>query len=79
MFEDVYVGRDSGTLEQLKELSSKRRVIEESINESSFITDAIAREISGGLTSPCEQVLSNNCCMPIIPVLESSKKMFQGI
>lgn len=56
MFEDVYNAHDSGTLEQLKELSSKRRVIENSINESSYITEAIAREISGGLTSHYEQV-----------------------
>lgn len=57
VFEDIYPARDSGTLEQLKELSSKRRVIEESINQSNFITEAIAREISGGLTSHCEQVV----------------------
>ncbi|CAK9176222.1 unnamed protein product [Ilex paraguariensis] len=55
VFEGIFPARDSGTLEQLKELSSKRRVIEESINKSSFITDAIAREMSGGLTSQCEQ------------------------
>ena len=58
MFEDAYVAPDSCTLEQLKELSSKRILIEESINESNFITNAIAREIFGGLTSPCEQVLA---------------------
>ncbi|KAK3033665.1 hypothetical protein RJ639_034544 [Escallonia herrerae] len=45
VFEEVYAARDSDTLEQLKELSSKRRVIEESINESSLITEAIAREM----------------------------------
>ncbi len=56
VFEDVYAARDSATLEQLKELSSKRRVIEESINESSFITEAIAREMYGGLTSQIQQV-----------------------
>ena len=43
---------------QLKELSSKRILIEESINESNFIKNAIASEIFGGLTSPCEQVLA---------------------
>lgn len=48
---------DSGTLEQLKELSSKRKAIEDSINASTFITEAIAREMSGGLTSRCEQVM----------------------
>ncbi|KAJ6718720.1 BRO1 DOMAIN-CONTAINING PROTEIN BROX [Salix purpurea] len=55
VFEDVIAARDSATLEHLKELSSKRRVIEESINHTSYITEAIAREISGGLTSRCEQ------------------------
>ena len=57
MFEDAYIAPDSSTLDQWKELSSKRILIEESINESNFITNDIAREISGGLTSPCEQVL----------------------
>lgn len=56
VFEDVYAARDSATLEQLKEVSSKRRVIEESINESSFVTEAIAREMYGGFTSPLQQV-----------------------
>lgn len=58
VFEEVYAARDSATLEQMKELSSKRRVIDESINESSSITDAIAREMSGGLTSRLQQVNS---------------------
>lgn len=62
MFEDVYVACDSATLEQLKELSSRRRAIEESINESSFITEAIAREMSGGLVSRLEQVTSCSFC-----------------
>ncbi|XP_015895684.3 uncharacterized protein LOC107429501 isoform X1 [Ziziphus jujuba] len=57
VFEDTYAASDSFTLEQLKELSSKRRLIEDSINESSSITDAIAREMAGGLTSHTEQVL----------------------
>lgn len=56
VFEDAYGASDSCTLEQLKELSSKRRLIEESINESSSITEAIAREMSGGLTSHSLQV-----------------------
>ncbi|KAL2546378.1 Endosomal targeting BRO1-like domain-containing protein [Forsythia ovata] len=55
VYENVLLARDSGTLEQLKELSSKRKAVEESINENSFITEAIAREMSGGLTSGCEQ------------------------
>ncbi|XP_076917215.1 uncharacterized protein LOC143577198 [Bidens hawaiensis] len=54
VFEDVFCAQDSGTLEQLKELSSKR-VSVELINENNSITDAIAREMSGGLTSQCEQ------------------------
>lgn len=62
MFEDVYVAHDSATLEQLKELSSRRRAIEESINESSSITEAIAREMSGGLVSRCEQVTACTVC-----------------
>ncbi|EEF33266.1 conserved hypothetical protein [Ricinus communis] len=55
VFEDVFAARDSVTLEHLKELSSKRRVIEDSINQTSFITEAIAREMSGGSTSRVQQ------------------------
>ncbi|KAG8382933.1 hypothetical protein BUALT_Bualt05G0131400 [Buddleja alternifolia] len=55
LYQNVILASDSGTLEQLKELSSKRKAIEESINDNRFITDAIAREMSGGLTSRCEQ------------------------
>ncbi|KAK7306953.1 hypothetical protein VNO77_39603 [Canavalia gladiata] len=55
VFEDVYAACDSATLEHLKELSSKRRAIEDSVNKSSFITEAIAREMSGGLESHYEQ------------------------
>ncbi|CAL0307992.1 unnamed protein product [Lupinus luteus] len=55
VFEAIYAASDSATLEQLKELSSKRRVIEEFINEKRSITEAIAREISGGLESRYEQ------------------------
>ncbi|XP_020234619.1 programmed cell death 6-interacting protein isoform X1 [Cajanus cajan] len=55
VFEDVYAACDSATLEHLKELSSKRKAIEDSINESSFITEAIAKEMSGGLESRYEQ------------------------
>lgn len=56
VFEDAYSARDTVTLEYLKELSSKRKAIEDSINESSFITKAIAKEMSGGLESRYEQV-----------------------
>lgn len=55
-YENVFLASDSGTLEQLKEMSSKRRAMEESINEKSLVTAAIAREMSGGLTSRCQQV-----------------------
>ncbi|XP_057765764.1 uncharacterized protein LOC130986376 isoform X1 [Salvia miltiorrhiza] len=55
VYEDVLLAHDSGTLEQLKELSTKRRAIEESINESSNVTQPIAREMSGGLISRFEQ------------------------
>lgn len=52
----MLLASDSGTLEELKELSSKRKAMEESINQSSSVTEAVAREMSGGLTSRCEQV-----------------------
>ncbi|XP_011077201.1 BRO1 domain-containing protein BROX [Sesamum indicum] len=55
VYQNVLSASDSGTLEQLKELSSKRKAIEETFNQTSYVTDAIAREISGGLTSHCEQ------------------------
>ncbi|KAL8161331.1 hypothetical protein V2J09_012820 [Rumex salicifolius] len=57
VFEDVFKAGDCATLELLKELSAKRRLIEESINQTSSITEAIAREMSGGLTSRHEQDL----------------------
>lgn len=69
VFEDAYGASDSCTLEQLKELSSKRRSIEESINESSSITEAIAREMSGGLTSHSQQVLQK--LEQYLPLLEN--------
>ncbi|XP_059655545.1 uncharacterized protein LOC132302651 [Cornus florida] len=69
VFEDIFNAHDSGTLEQLKELSSKRRIIEESINKSSFITEAIAREMSGGLNSHCEQDLQK--LEQYLPLLEN--------
>ncbi|XP_028768214.1 programmed cell death 6-interacting protein isoform X1 [Neltuma alba] len=69
VFEDVYAACDSATLEQLKELSSRRRAIEESINESSHITEAIAREMSGGLVSRLEQDLHR--VTQYLPLLEN--------
>ncbi|XP_021754535.1 uncharacterized protein LOC110719859 [Chenopodium quinoa] len=55
VFEDVFSVLDSVSLEHLKELTARRRVIEESINATSFITEATAREMSGGLTSRSQQ------------------------
>ncbi|KAJ1389453.1 programmed cell death 6-interacting protein [Sesbania bispinosa] len=70
VFEDVYAVCDSATLEHLKELSSKRKAIEESINESSFITEAIAKEMAGGLESRYEQVTAYGVCMsPFTPIV----------
>ncbi|XP_074295712.1 uncharacterized protein LOC141623508 isoform X1 [Silene latifolia] len=55
VFEDVFTALDSACLAQLKELSAKRRLIEESINDTSRITEATAREMAGGLTSRNQQ------------------------
>ncbi|GFP96621.1 apoptosis-linked gene 2-interacting protein x 1 [Phtheirospermum japonicum] len=67
VYGDVFSASDSGTLEQLKELSSKRKSMEDSINESSFVTEAIAREMSGGLTSRCEQDIQKlECYLPLL-------------
>eukprot|EP01018_Ginkgo_biloba_P025635 Gb_25621 [translate_table: standard] len=57
VYEETYYARDSGTLEQLKELSCRRRAVEESVNGSSFVTAAIAREMAGGTTSRIQQDL----------------------
>lgn len=57
VFENVFSAIDSDSLEQLKELTAKRRLIEESINGTSYITEAIAREMHGGLTSRNQQEL----------------------
>uniref|UniRef100_A0A1D1ZE25 Programmed cell death 6-interacting protein n=1 Tax=Anthurium amnicola TaxID=1678845 RepID=A0A1D1ZE25_9ARAE len=87
VFEDAFHAHDSGTLEQLKELSSRRKVIEESVNESSFITEAIAREMAGGLTSKIEQDLKKlECYIPLLKnlvmhceLLQSTPKVLQCI
>jgi hypothetical protein len=57
VYEETFYARGSGTLEPLKELSSRRRAVEESVNRSSFITEAIAREMAGGTTSRIQQDL----------------------
>ncbi|KAI3976220.1 hypothetical protein MKX01_019166 [Papaver californicum] len=57
IFEEIYVAADPSTLEELKELSARRRAIEESINETSVTAKAIAREMAAGLTSRLEQDL----------------------
>eukprot|EP00897_Mesotaenium_endlicherianum_P004361 jgi/Mesen1/3953/ME000209S02963 len=56
-YEDKYYARDSGTLNQLKELSARRLALEESLNGKSRLTEAIAREIHGGISSPILQKL----------------------
>lgn len=53
---EKYYACDFGTLEKMKELSTKCQAFEESINGSSKITPAIAREMAGGITSPILQV-----------------------
>lgn len=68
IFEDAFVASDPGTLEQLKELSSRRRCIE-FINKNSCVTEAIAREMSGGLTSRNEQNIKN--LEQYLPLLEN--------
>lgn len=55
MFEKVLSCDGPTTLQEVKNLSSKRKAVEESVNRSSNVTDAIAREMNRGITS-CEQV-----------------------
>lgn len=57
IFEEIYGAGDPSTLMELKELSARRRAIEESINETSVTAKATAREMAGGLTSRLEQDL----------------------
>lgn len=57
VFEDTYYARDSGTLEQLKELTTRRKSIEDFLNGSNQLTPAIAREMAGGISSPVLQDL----------------------
>lgn len=56
LYEETFYARDSGTLEQLKELSTRRQAIQDSINGISRLTPVIAREMAGGITSPVLQV-----------------------
>lgn len=64
-------------------MSSRRKAIEESINESNSITEAIAREMSGGLTSRYEQVIQvvscNACMFTIIPSAVLSSILVQNL
>ncbi|KAK9106911.1 hypothetical protein Syun_022922 [Stephania yunnanensis] len=57
IFEEIYKTPDAGTLEQLKELSARRRAFAVNISESSSNTEATARHISDGLNSRFEQDL----------------------
>uniref|UniRef100_M4DJQ5 BRO1 domain-containing protein n=1 Tax=Brassica campestris TaxID=3711 RepID=M4DJQ5_BRACM len=56
VFEKVLSCDGPTTLQEVKNLSSKRKAVEESVNRSSNVTDAIAREMNRGITS-CEQDL----------------------
>lgn len=69
VFEEAFTANDPKTLAELQELSSKRKAIEESINESRSITEAIAREMSGGLTSRYEQDIQK--LEQYLPLLEN--------
>ncbi|CAH2037950.1 unnamed protein product [Thlaspi arvense] len=57
LFEKALASDGPATLVEVKELSSKRKAIEESVNRTSNVTDAIAREMNRGLTSSSEQDL----------------------
>eukprot|EP00262_Sarcandra_glabra_P007873 TRINITY_DN20962_c0_g1_i1.p1 TRINITY_DN20962_c0_g1~~TRINITY_DN20962_c0_g1_i1.p1 ORF type:complete len:391 (-),score=60.22 TRINITY_DN20962_c0_g1_i1:193-1365(-) len=59
VFEDIFCAHDAVTLEQLKELSSRRGEIGESIKKKSFITEAVVSEMAGGVTSRYQQDLQN--------------------
>lgn len=67
LYEESFCARDSGTLEQLKELSSRRLAIQDSINGISRLTPVIAREMAGGITSPVLQVRQIVHNFPIFP------------
>ncbi|GER28512.1 endosomal targeting BRO1-like domain-containing protein [Striga asiatica] len=69
VYPNVLLASDSTTLEELKELSSLRKAIEDSINDSSNVTNAIAREMSGGLTSRYEQDIQK--LANYLPLLEN--------
>ncbi|XP_073395450.1 uncharacterized protein [Physcomitrium patens] len=66
VYEETFYARDSGTLEQLRELSTRREAIQNSIDGSCRITPAIAREMAGGITSPVLQKIER-----YLPLLEN--------
>eukprot|EP00249_Psilotum_nudum_P001349 c13793_g1_i1 orf=295-1434(-) len=69
VYEETYYARDSGSLEQLKELTTRRKAIEDSLNGSSQLAPAIAREMAGGVTSPILQDLQK--AERYLPLLEN--------
>lgn len=69
VYEETYYARDSGTLEQLKELTARRKAIEDSLNGSNQLTPAIAREMAGGISSPILQDLQK--LERYLPLLEN--------
>ncbi|CAL0318114.1 unnamed protein product [Lupinus luteus] len=69
VFDANYATSDSVTLEHFKELSSKRRAVEEFINERRSITEATTREVTRGLVSHYEQ--DSHKIEQYIPLLEN--------
>ncbi|ESQ35486.1 hypothetical protein EUTSA_v10009351mg [Eutrema salsugineum] len=57
VFEKALPSDGASTLTEVKKLSAKRKAIEESVNRTSNLTDAIAKEKNRALTSVCEQDL----------------------
>lgn len=60
MFEDVFVAHDASTLEQLRDLSSKRKAVEDILNRSCSSASSTARRVSGMSTGQAKMV-SNFC------------------
>ncbi|CAN6446107.1 unnamed protein product [Victoria cruziana] len=68
-FEDKIPALDCGTLEYLKDLSTRRKAVEESTNGTSFTPEVIRREMSGGLTSQFQRDLQT--LEHYLPLLEN--------
>ncbi|KAL9305996.1 putative BRO1 domain-containing protein [Arabidopsis thaliana] len=57
LFEKALQAAGPVTLGEVKDLTSKRKIIEECVNKTSKVTDSTAREMTRGLTSVCDQDL----------------------